>query len=69
MSFSYNPYQHIEVLHKEHGNYQLHCPSCGKQWGDWTGTVPARHLFKEVADHVRLSHARTREDFDGWSQT
>lgn len=67
MSFSYNPYNHIEVLHRPHGNYKLHCHGCGKTWGDWVGAVPAEYLFGEVATHIERSHARSREDFADWS--
>jgi SAM-dependent MidA family methyltransferase len=67
MSFDYNPYEHIEVLHLPHGNYKLYCHSCGAEWGDFIGAATVRLLFAEMAVHVVKSHGRTRSDFQDWS--
>jgi hypothetical protein len=69
MSFNYNPYEHIEVLHKRNGNFKLYCHSCGAIWGDFTGGAPAWRLFQDMAQHIKESHNRSRESFAGWSQT
>jgi len=69
MSFSYNPFQHIDVLHRPHGSYYLYCHGCGKEWGDWTSIVTAKFLFTKMHDHLVSSHRQTPDDFEEWSQT
>jgi len=67
MSFDYNPFKHIEVVHEPHGNYKLYCHSCGTIWGDYVSTVPVNILFDAVAKHILDSHKRSRESFDSYS--
>lgn len=67
MSFDYNPFKHIEVLHRPHGNYRVYCHGCGAELGDFIGDVPAKVLFATMAAHIVKSHHRSLTDFDGWS--
>lgn len=67
MSFDYNPYNHVEVVHRPHGNVKLYCHSCRKLWGDWVPAVPVIQLFRAMANHVSGSHGYTRADMADWS--
>lgn len=66
MSFSYNPYMHIEVIRSDRF-FRVHCHSCGWDGPVMTGNVTVDMAFEVMADHVQHSHARTKEDFTGWS--
>ena len=65
MSFDYNPYLHIELVRSSRG-LVVHCHSCG---GDMAIDEHARisDAFETAARHVRVSHERSRSDFEGWS--
>lgn len=71
MSFDYNPYNHIELV-KSDGGVRVHCHSCGGARPKSTEAPlsPATTIaeaFRVMAEHVRTSHARTPDDFEGWS--
>jgi len=75
MSFSYNPYQHIELLQSDVFKHlwYWHCDSCGadSNRSKYIGELPlsqAEDLRKDFFDHLRNSHGRTPEDFAGWSK-
>ena len=64
MSFSYNPYRHIEILTGDDGRTYLLCSSCGAEIALTSDYVSV--AFWIMMDHVRDSHKRGPEDFEGW---
>lgn len=68
MSFNYDPYRHIEVLHTPGGDYKLYCHSCGGEFGDFVSATPVAVLFHHMALHVQESHRRNRTFFLDWSR-
>lgn len=68
MSFNYNPYRHIEVIKRTtDGPYILYCHACGADVAEYVHTVSVGELFRRIAVHIKESHKRTPEDFQGWS--
>ena len=73
MSLDYNPYEHIEVVHKEDDTYVVYCHGCGGERpqsveGPITLDTPLKRLFEIAAKHIAYSHGRLREDFKDWSR-
>lgn len=79
MSFSWNPYRHVELIHvdPESDRWIWHCHSCGatSQHGNAHANrarlvVPisqAAELIQDFFRHIRVSHARNPADFVDWS--
>jgi hypothetical protein len=69
MSFSYNPYAHVEIV-IEGGEVKPYCHGCGKSEGwpldlDLGSSIDL--VFALVGEHIRKSHQRTPEDFAAFS--
>jgi hypothetical protein len=64
VSFTYNPFLHIQVVNEE-TVYKLYCPSCGK-------LIPVRFnislrlVFQEMDKHVVKEHDIGPLDTIGW---
>jgi hypothetical protein len=73
MSFSYNPYEHIELIKAEPKNnsfqWRWHCHGCG---GDSDISFAEDHgngpIIAHYYAHLMRSHNRYPNDFDGWSK-
>lgn len=73
MSFSYNPYEHVEVVHDpvapdDPAPLSIYCNSCGGHAGRVSSETTLEIVFSIMATHVRRSHRRTPEDFKTWSR-
>lgn len=68
MSFSHNPYRHMDVVVGEHGEVSLRCDSCGGELEDAALTLSASINTARVImnRHVRQSHRCVPSDFEGW---
>lgn len=71
MSFSYDPYRHIEIVFDpEIGpspTMVIHCHGCGGDAGRIHSNDPINLAFALMAKHVERRHKRTRDDFKEWS--
>jgi hypothetical protein len=73
VSFSWNPYEHVEVVHDPRlagdlAPLVIHCNSCGGNAGRVSFSAPLEMVFNLMATHVRCSHKRTPDDFKTWSR-
>lgn len=69
MSFSYNPYRHIEVVESEDKDmWRGYCHGCGKLLHLRSLETPLSQFVQDVQEHVHISHVRTPEDFEDWSK-
>lgn len=70
MSFSHNPYKHLEIiLNEENGRWYWTCHSCGADAKtDWEAGSPLDVFIDDFFHHIEKSHGRTSEDFEGWSK-
>lgn len=65
MSFSYNPFRHIEIITDTEGVNSLLCDGCGAEI-----TLASDYVsdaFWMMMDHLRDRHNSTPDDFAGWS--
>lgn len=75
MSFSYNPYKHIELIQRDHddGRWFWHCHSCGADSDRedrpyFLISFDLGELVASFRSHIRNSHNRTEQDFEGWGK-
>lgn len=67
MSFSYNPYKHIDLIQHESGGWGILCDSCGGVSYLFTLNSTIKEIFAMQSSHILNSHKRTPEDFVNWS--
>jgi hypothetical protein len=68
VSFSYNPLRHFDVVKVDPGWYQAVCHGCGVAVGSKSDASAPIALFEQaIVRHVKISHDRTEQDFEGWS--
>lgn len=68
MSFDYNPFKHIEVVKTKDHKWRWYCHSCGAQSDrTWDRFGKIGDIFDNFIAHIKRSHNRTLEDFEGWS--
>lgn len=68
MSFSYNPFKHLDIV--DDGNtYTLvvYCSGCGSERNRIQRTDTVERAFEIMALHLRDSHDYTPEQLKGWS--
>jgi hypothetical protein len=69
VSFSYNPLRHFDVVKDDVGWYQAVCHGCGGEVGSKFDATTAISVFEQaMVQHIRSSHGRTEDDFEGWPQ-
>lgn len=68
MSFSHNPYKHIEFVEKEDGKWVWYCHGCGEECHVGLPIEMASTLLASFKRHLWSSHKRKPDDFDGWSK-
>lgn len=61
MSFSHNPFRNLQLTMVD-GSWRYHCSSCGDISDEPITTLHELTMYNE--DHIRLSHKRTRANFD-----
>lgn len=65
MSFTYNPYKHIELIKGEY-HWKWYCHSCGGE--SEVEYMSLQNILFSFRQHLKESHGRDPEDFEGWSK-
>lgn len=69
MGFDYDPYKHIELVQDDNGFWGWYCHNCGAESKDYLAQdVPLYVLISQWIMHIKISHRREPEDFEGWSK-
>jgi hypothetical protein len=68
MSFTWNPYRHMDVVVDQDGTVSLRCDGCGAELvnPNLSLSVPIRVARDLMNEHIQRGHQRTRADFEGW---
>jgi hypothetical protein len=66
MSFTHNPYRHMDIVTDEELVVFLRCDSCGAElYHRYTLDTPVRELRRRMDEHIRRDHNRAPSDFEG----
>ena len=68
MSFTGNPYRHMDVVVDKDGTVSVDCHGCGAvlRSEELTLDVPLRAARSIMDDHIVRNHQRAPSDFEGW---
>lgn len=68
MSFSYNPFKHLDVIEVGVNQWQASCSGCGARVGTIFDRNAPIGIFADAMDrHLRSSHEVTPEHVASWS--
>lgn len=68
MSFSYNPFEHIEVMQDDNDPnlWSAYCHSCGAQLKMHSDETSLKVFIDNTRAHLKSSHDRQPDNFKGW---